>query len=197
MSMAVGQQRRRRAPVGQAMSLEQFLELPERKPYLEYEDGVVTRKMSPKGKHSRLQWVLSSFVNQRTESEKLALAFPELRTRFGGRSVVPDVSVYRWERIPRGPDGEVAHEFTVSPDIAIEILSPRQSVTKLVARCAWYIANGVEAALLVDEKDRFILLFRPGRPPLALRGEDRIPLDELLLGLEVTVQQIFDTLKLD
>ncbi|MDP8922621.1 MAG: Uma2 family endonuclease [Chloroflexota bacterium] len=189
--------RRRRSPVGQAMSLEQFLELPERKPYLEYEDGVVTQKVSPKGKHSRLQWVLSSFINRLTEPTKLALAFPELRTRFGGRSVVPDVAVYRWGKIPRGPDGEVANDFTTPPDVAIEILSPRQNVTRLVARCVWYVADGVQAALLVDEKDRIVLAFRPDRPPLALRGGDRIPLGDLLPGLDLTVRQVFDTLKLD
>ena len=141
--------------------------------------------------------MLSSFVNRSTETNKLALAFPELRTRFGGRAVVPDVAEYRWDRIPRGPDGEVANEFTTPPDVAIEILSPRQSVTKLVARCAWYVANGVGAALMVDEKDRIILAFRPGRPPLAVRGDYAIPLDDLLPGFEVTVRQVFDTLKLD
>jgi Uma2 family endonuclease len=36
-------------------TLEQFLCLPERKPALEYGDGVVTRKVSPKGRHSALQ----------------------------------------------------------------------------------------------------------------------------------------------
>ena len=195
--MAIAQPRRRRSPVGQAMSLEQFFELPERKPYLEYEDGVVTQKMSPKGEHSTLEGGLVELVNRQCSPSKVARAFPELRVTLGGKSVVPDVSVYWWERIERKPNGEVATDFTTPPDIAIEILSPRQSVTKLVARCAWYVENGVRAALLVDEKDRIVLAFRLGHSPLALRGDDRIPLGDLLTGFEVTIQQVFDTLKLD
>ena len=195
--MAIAQPRRRRSPVGQAMSLEQFLELPERKPYLEYEDGVVTQKMSPKGEHSTLEYGLAELVNRLCSPRKVARAFPELRVTMGGKSVVPDVSVYRWERIERKPNGEVATDFTTPPDVAIEILSPRQSVTKLVARCAWYVANGVIAALLVDEKDRMILVFRPGQAPLALRGADAIPLGDLLTGFQATVRQVFDTLKVD
>ncbi len=37
------------------MTLEEFLALPEEKPALEYEDGVVTQKMPPQGKHASLQ----------------------------------------------------------------------------------------------------------------------------------------------
>lgn len=195
--MAIAQPRRRRSPVGQAMSLEQFLELPERKPYLEYEDGVVTQKMSPKGEHSTLEGALVELINRSCSPRKLARAFPELRVTMGGKSAVPDVSVYRWERIERKQNGEVATDFTTTPDVAIEILSPRQSVTKLVARCVWYVSNGVRAALLVDEKDRIIPVFRPSQATLALRGNDPIPLADLLPGFEATVRQIFDTLRLD
>lgn len=194
--MAIAQPRRR-SPVGQTMSLEQFLELPERKPYLEYEDGMVTQKMSPKGEHSTLEGGIVELVNRLCSPRKVARAFPELRVTMGGKSVVPDVSVYRWERIERKPNGEVATDFTTPPDVAIEILSPRQSVTKLVARCAWYVANGVRAALLVDEKARMILVFRPDRSPLALRGDERIPLEDLLAGFDASVKQVFDTLKIE
>ena len=179
------------------MSLEQFLELPERKPYLEYEDGVVTQKMSPKGEHSTLQGGVYDLVNRLCSPRKAGRAFPELRVTFGSRSVVPDVSVYRWDRIERKPNGEVATDFTTPPDIAIEILSPRQSITRLVARCVWYVSNGARAALLIDEKDRTVLVFRPDRPLLALRGDDLIALGDLLPGFDVTVQQVFDTLKLE
>ena len=194
--MAIAQ-RRRSSPVGQAMSLEEFLELPERKPYLEYEDGVVTQKMSPKGQHSRLEWFLSGVVNGVLEPRKVAVAFPELRVTFGGKSTVPDVSIYRWERIEREPNGEVATDFTTPPDVAIEILSPRQSVMKLVAKCSWYVANGVRASLLVDEKERMVLAIRPDQAPVGLRGNDKIDLADVLPGFELTVRQLFDALRLD
>jgi Uma2 family endonuclease len=190
-------QRRRSSLVGRAMSLDQFLALPERKPYLEYEDGVVIQKMPPKGEHSTLQGAIVGVVNQLCGPAKIAHAFPELRVTFGGKSYVPDVSVFAWERIERKPNGEVATDFTTAPDIVMEIVSPRPSVTKLVARCSWYVANGARAAVLVDEKDRIILVFFPDRAATALRGDDDLGLDAVLPGLELTVSQVFGALRLD
>ena len=37
------------------MTLEEFLHLPERKPALEYDDGVITKKVSPKSNDVALQ----------------------------------------------------------------------------------------------------------------------------------------------
>ncbi len=194
--MAIAQ-RRRSSPVGQAMSLEAFLELPERKPYIEYDDGVVTQKMSPKGEHSTLESAFTELVNRMCSPDKVARAFTELRVTFGGKSTVPDVSVYRWERIERKPNGEVGTDFTTPPDVAIEILSFRQSVPKLIAKCDWYVANGVRVSLLVDEKKRIVLAIRPDRAMLSLSGDDAIDLADILPGFALTVRQLFDTLRLD
>ncbi len=73
-----------------AISLEAFLALPETQPASEYIDGKITQKPMPKGRHSRLQGALVSAINQAAELEQIALALPELRCSFGGRSIVPD-----------------------------------------------------------------------------------------------------------
>src|SRR5581483_521366 len=91
----------------QSLSLKQFLELPEAKPPLEYVDGVVRQKVAPKLPHSRLQSKMVEGINQFTEPRKLALAFTELRVTFGGRSYVPDVSVYLWRRVPVDAQGNL------------------------------------------------------------------------------------------
>jgi Uma2 family endonuclease len=182
------------AIVHQGMTLEEFLALPERKPALEFEDGKVTRKVSPKGKHSGLETTMAECINLYARPDRLAMAFAELRSTFGGRSYVPDVSLYRWERIPVDERGKVADDFVVPPDVAIEIVSPRQSVTPLIRRCLWYVDNGVRAALLVDPPDESILLIRADHTTTALRGPDRIDLEDILPGFELTVQDLFDYL---
>jgi Uma2 family endonuclease len=53
----------------------------------------------PKARHSRLQGKLCSVINQVTEAEEIAYAFPELRCTFGNSSIVPDVAVYQWQNI--------------------------------------------------------------------------------------------------
>jgi Uma2 family endonuclease len=124
-------------------------------------------------------------------------AFPELRVTFGGNSRVPDVCVYRWERVPRDPAGRVADEFTVPPDGAIEIVSPRQSVNKLIRRCLWYVAHGVPLALLVDPADESVIRFRPDEQPCALRSADQIDFPDLLPDLQFTVESLFAALSME
>jgi Uma2 family endonuclease len=77
------------------MTLEEFLQLPEEEPALEYDDGVVTQKVSPQGKHGRLQMQLGMRLALFSEPRKLAMVFTELRTTFGGASPVPDTAGHR------------------------------------------------------------------------------------------------------
>src|SRR5438105_13738600 len=95
-----------------SLTLDEFLALPEQEPALEREpDGTVSRRVSPRGQHSVLQLALCKHVNDFARPRHLALAFPELRTVFAGAAYVPDVVVYRWERIPQKADGKVANDF--------------------------------------------------------------------------------------
>ena len=124
-------------------------------------------------------------------------AFPEARTTFGGRSLVPDVSIYRWERIPTTPDGEIADDFLEPPDIAVEVISPGQTVTRLRERCRWFVEHGVHIALLVVPRRRTVYRYHTREGEQALTGADRIDLVEILPGLELTVEALFAALRMD
>jgi Uma2 family endonuclease len=180
----------------QPVTLEEFLKWPEEKPALELIDGEVTQKVSPQGQHSMLQFAAADRVNRFTVPRKLAFAFPELRAIFEGGSPVPDVAVYLWDRIPRTETGEVANRFYDPPDIAIEIVSPEQSVNSLVRKCLWYVERGVRIALLVDPDDRSIIIFRQGASPSARRGADLIDVEGVLPDFKLTVDELFASLKL-
>lgn len=181
----------------QGITLDEFLALPEIKPALEYEEGRVTQKVPPQGQHSVLQGALVTLFNSVGRPARIALAFPELRATHDRRSYVPDVAVYRWERIPRTPEGDVAHRFTEPPDIAVEIVSPEQSVTGLLEKCVWFIEHGVRVALLVDPDDRSVVVFRPGTSPIVKRGADEIDLADGISGLRLSAAELFASLRLD
>jgi Uma2 family endonuclease len=180
------------------MTFQEFLDLPEadEKPYLEFYDGVVTEKVSPKGKHSVLHDELIWHLNRAARPNRSARIFPELRTTFARASRVPDIAVYRWGRIPREPSGEVAPDFFDPPDIAIEILSPGQAVAELIDKCRWYVEHGVEIALLVVDRDRTVRRFHRGADMEVLRGEDPIDLGSVLPSFRLTVRDLFDSLSL-
>jgi Uma2 family endonuclease len=114
------------------LRLEAFLKLPETKPANEFIDGQIIQKPMPQGKHSTLQLDLGADINHRLKPQRIARAYTELRCTFDGRSTVPDVAVFTWERIPRDENGKVANVFAIAPDWTIEIFSPDQSQTKVV-----------------------------------------------------------------
>ena len=179
-----------------AMTLEEFLRLPEEKPYLEYEDGVVTPKMSPKAEDSVLQTELASLVNAIVRPTRAGRVFTELRTTYAGRSLVPDVSVYRIERIALDGRGRPVSDVTSPPDIAVEIRSHGQSRKSLYNRCLWYVAHGVKVAVLVDDRDESVMVFRPDTIPLAAESDDPIDLSDVVPGLTFTPAELFSALQI-
>ncbi|MEO0685308.1 MAG: Uma2 family endonuclease [Cyanobacteria bacterium J06649_11] len=174
-----------------SITLEEFLQLPETKPVREFINGYIHQKPMPQGKHSRIQLKLCNAINNEAETQKIALAFPELRCTFGGRSIVPDVKVFNWERIPFDDNGEVENSFKIYPDWTIEILSPDQSSTKVISNILHCLKHGTKIGWLIDPDERLILLFLSGRQPLEMTGDDKLPVLENL-SLNLIVKQVFD-----
>ena len=97
-------------------TLDEFLKMAETKPASEYIDGQIYQKPMPQGKHSIIQSQLVSGINQFSNPHKLALALTELRCTFAGQSIVTDIAVFEWSRIPTDETGEIAHRFVTFPD---------------------------------------------------------------------------------
>lgn len=175
------------------LTLEKFLQLPETQPASEFINGKITQKAMPQGEHSRLQYKFCLTVNQVAEPAKIACAFPELRCVFGGNAIVPDVAVFRWERVSRNDLGRVANRFDGYPDWSVEILSPDQRPTKMLENLLYCSQNGTELGWLIDPNDEMILVVFPERQIQILRGDESLP---ILQGieLELTVSQVFQWL---
>ena len=179
----------------QAITLEEFLKLPETKPASEYINGEIIQKQMPKGKQSGLQFRLCETINNIAEPLHIASAFPELRCSFGIRSIVPDVAVFKWSRIPFDADGEPPNDFLLCPDWTIEILSPEQSSNRVIGNILYCLQHGCQLGWLIDPSDRSILVFLPNQQPELLQGNAHL----LVLGeidLALTVSQVFSWLKM-
>jgi Uma2 family endonuclease len=178
------------------LTLEAFLKLPETKPASEYIDGQIIQKPMPQGKHSKLQGKLVTAINQVVEDQKIALAFPELRCTFAGRSLVPDVSVFAWGRIPIDANGDVANVFSICPDWVIEILSLEQSPTKVTGNILHCLQNGCQMGWLIDPEDKSILIYPFQKQPELLQTAEVLPVPEFFANAHLTVNAVFSWLKL-
>lgn len=181
--------------ITQPLTLEEFIKLPETKPASEFINGEIIQKPMPQGEHSRLQFKLCAVINEVAEPQKMAIAFPELRCTFGGDAIVPDVTVFRWERIPIRPSGRIANRFEIHPNWSIEILSPDQSQTKVLGKLLHCSQHGTELGWLIDPEEESLLVVFPEQRVQLLRGTAPLPILSGI-GLELTLEQVFGWLTL-
>ena len=183
------------------ITLDRFLRQPETKPASEFIDGYIYQRPMPQGQHSRLQWKLCNRVNVVTEDAQIALALPELRFTFGDRSIVPDVAVFRWERLPINVEGEIENVFSIYPDWVIEILSPEQAPMRVISNILYCLKHGSEMGWLLFPKERSLLIFQRDRQPIEINincnGDEILLMPEFLENqLKLTANQIFNWLKI-
>ena len=179
----------------QRLTFEEFLQLPEQKPALEYRDGVVTSKMSPKGPHGGVQAEVAFLIKLCLREHPTAQVYTELRTTWAGEaSLVPDLSVYHLDRIPVKASGEVADDFDTPPDLAVEIASPGQSAREVLERARWFVDHGVRAVLLLQPRDRSARVVRPDGDTGRLQGDAVVDLGDVLPGFSFVVRELFATL---
>jgi Uma2 family endonuclease len=179
----------------QVLTLETFLQLPETKPAQQFIHYRMVQKPVPQGEHSILQGQFCKVIDAATEPQRIAKAFPELRCVFGGAAIIPDVSVFRWERIPRSPSGKVANRFETCPDWAIEILSPDQSQTQVLANLLHCIEHGTTLGWLLDPSQETVLVILSEARIKLYQGSELLP---ILAGidLKLTPDEIFGWLLL-
>jgi Uma2 family endonuclease len=176
------------------ISLEEFLTLPETKPYSEYIDSKIEQKPMPQGQHSTLQIRLGTKINEVVLPNKLAHAFTELRCTFGGRSLVPDISVFNWQRIPKNEKGRIANRFETYPDWVIEILSPEQSANKVIRKIMFCLNQGTQLGWLIDAEDESVMIFKANQFPEIKIEEEILPVLDSLKDLQLSVKEMFSWL---
>jgi Uma2 family endonuclease len=150
----------------------------------------------PQGEHSILQGSLVTAINQVGQPQKLAYAFPELRCTFGGRSLVPDISVFEWERIPRKANGRIANKFEIPPDWVIEILSPDQSANRVIDKIIFCLKQGTKLGLFIEPEDESVIIFQPDQLPDVKYADENLPVLKVLGDWQLSVADVFNWLQL-
>jgi Uma2 family endonuclease len=132
--------------------------------------------------HSRLQKRLVSVIDDANSPYE---AFPELRCILSQNSVVPDISIIHQTRIPSNNE-----PIQGAPDWLIEILSPDQSVTKLIKKIQACLAEGTQLGWLIDSQEATIMIFLPNQPLQLMNGDSLLPVLSKM-PFQLTPNQIF------
>ncbi|MDB9313926.1 Uma2 family endonuclease [Spirulina sp. CS-785/01] len=173
------------------VTLAVFLARPETKPAREFFNGYIEQKPMPQGEHSIIQSRLVATINEVALSNKLAHAFSELRCTFGGQSLVPDITVFTWQRIPKTEEGRIKNRFDLPPDWIIEILSPEQSANKVIKKILFALSQGTQLGWLVDPEDESVMIFKPNIMPEIKSGDEVLPVLAVLQDWHFTATEMF------
>ncbi|MBW4663636.1 MAG: Uma2 family endonuclease [Chroococcus sp. CMT-3BRIN-NPC107] len=118
-----------------------------------------------------------------------------MRCTFGERSLVPNISIFTWQQIPRQENGRVANIFAKAPDWTIEILSPDQSQTKVTKNILHCLNYSTQMGWLIVPKEQSVFVYLPDKPTTVFeRLEVRLPVPDFAKDLELTVGELFNWL---
>ena len=175
----------------QRMSAEEYLALPDVKPYLEYSAGEVLQKVSPKRKHWRLASELVAILNEYSKTAG-GESGPEPRVKIVSDGeiyyVLPDVGYWAPDQ-PVGDD-----ETTLPPTLAIEIRSPEQSMHQQREKCRFYRRAGVKVCWLIDPEARTLERFEADIDGLVERSGGETLQFAALPRLQIDLGALFSVL---
>jgi Uma2 family endonuclease len=167
---------------GVRMTPEEYLSLPEEKPYLEYIDGMVVQKPMVNTEHALLAVEIALRLRLWADPLQAGKVGVEARMKAGDlpNYRLPDVSF--WAAGTPGDDD--------LPTLAVEIRSPGQTLAELRTKCRFLRTNGVAACWLIDPATRSAEIFEAERD-----GEATTVLEATALpGFSLTLEELFAVL---
>ena len=106
----------------------------------------------------------------------------------------PDVSFIAKERLG-GAKRAPKKFFNGAPDLAVEILSPSDTIEKLHEKIVDYFENGARLIWVVNVEEQFVLIYHSSQPDQLLRSGDMISGEEVIPGFTVPVSELFAELE--
>ena len=172
-------------------TLEEYLLLPDTKPYHELMDGEVYEKPMANRRHGRIVAYLIYLLQLYLERTGEADVETEVRHHETEDDWVflPDVNVTRRDRTAgqRQMEGLV----TVLPDLAIEVLSPDDRPGRLHRRIEHYMRSGVPLVWVIDPEDERVTVWRPGQPMASFGPGETLSAAPVLESFELDLEALF------
>lgn len=84
--------------------------------------------------------------------------------------------------------------FTAPPDLAVEVLSVSDSITKTERKLLLYLAHGSRLVWMVHPKSKSVRVYRPDGSSELLSGNQHLTGNSVLPGFRLSLHRLFDDL---
>jgi Uma2 family endonuclease len=173
-------------------TVEEFMSLPDDGKRYELIEGELIEMPGPNLNHgiitSQLIRALSDFLKSQGQSPDLALtnlAF-ELASKTGP---IPDVAFVMAERMA---GADLSKAFPGPPDLAIEVMSPTDKWSEVIAKVKLYQRYQTRLVWIVDPFDQSIFVYHLNQNRRSLLAGDELTGDDVLPGFTLPVRALFD-----
>ncbi|MHC4876897.1 MAG: Uma2 family endonuclease [Planctomycetota bacterium] len=176
---------------------DELLEMPDSKSFELVNGVLVERNMG--GLASWINGEILTLLKNHTRAENIGWVFDSEAGYqcFGKeRETVrkPDVSFVRRGRLPNEelPNGHI----TITPDLAVEVVSPNDRVYELQSKVADYLAAGVCLVWVVNPADRSVTVYTQGSDqPVVVREGGELSGGDVLPEFRCPVSSLFPPVK--
>ncbi|HEX4949192.1 MAG TPA: Uma2 family endonuclease [Blastocatellia bacterium] len=155
----------------------------------EFVNGEPEEKEMPGARHSgicgRLERRLGTFV----ETNALGEVYPEASFQIGLNERIPDLAFISQDRIP--PEGEPESKWLITPDLAVEVISPTDYYEKVHAKAMEYLNAGVKVVWIISPENQTITVYRSATNIMAFPPESELTCEDLFPGFRCHLGEIF------
>ena len=155
--------------------------------------GRLVREPKPAPLHNRVQARLISLLDVYERAQhtggavlpetEFVLSVDPLTVR------VPDVAWVSVGRIPA--NGCALPRWNLAPDLAAEVVSPRNTRVELDERVTHFLVAGSRLVWVVDPRPRTVTVYQPGVEAVRLGVMDELGAGDVLPGISVPVLELF------
>ena len=148
----------------------------------------------PGGRHGRVATNLVELIGAHVKRPRLGWVFADgagyelLQLPLTVRS--PDVSFVRADRLPK--EGIGPGFLKLAPDLAVEVLSPKESASRLEEKLADYRACGTPLLWVIDPKRRTVMILASDAPVRWLGESDTLDGGTVIPGFSCRVAELFE-----
>jgi Uma2 family endonuclease len=100
----------------------------------------------------------------------------------------PDVAFVRADRVPATP---TVGFFSGAPDLAVEVLSPNDRASDVLAKVQDWLGAGCRVVWVVDPRTRTVSVYGDGNKLAVLKESDELSGDDVVPDFRLPVAEIF------
>ena len=176
-----------RPPESVKMTLEEFL-AHDVEGY-EYVSGELVPIAPPSREHGEISVNVIRYLDAHVYQNKLGRLYTaETIFQIGERTAKPDVAFVSAARLT----GDKTKGFSIPPDLAIEVVSPSDVLSRIAEKALAYLEAGTRLVWVLEPVSKTLTVYRSERDIKLLTREDTITGEDVVPGFTCPIAHLFE-----